>query len=180
MARFWRWVTDARRVRAGVGLGLSLAMMSVLAAACSTAGTPSVAQPPATVTSTVLQTTTVQTSVSVTATTTVTPVSLQSSVVPGTLVVPTFADPAEFTCSDPSAVSCWQISAVTTGPCPNGVYVAISVTKPNDPAVVTTLDAVSVPVTDALGGTVDVQLSLLDTAYVGQDLLADVAQARCA
>lgn len=174
-------LTGVSPFRAGGRAGLLSALLAVLAvmvAGCSTGGTPSVGQPPVTVTSTVLQTTTVPTTATVTETVTQTPAGPTTP--PATLVVPTFADPSTFTCSDPAAVSCWQLSVVTAGPCPNGVYVSITVNKPDDPAVVATLNSTSAPVTEALGGTVVVQLSLLDTAYAGQTLLADVAEARCA
>lgn len=167
-----------RRFRKRCAAGLALAAASVLVAGCSTGGTPSVGQPPVTVTSTVVQTTTVRTSATVTETVTQTPAAPTTPA--ATLVVPTFADPSSFECSDPAAVSCWQLSVVTGGPCPNGAYVAITVHKPDDPAVLTTLNTTSAPITDALGGTVVVQVSLLDTAYVGQTLNADIAEARCA
>lgn len=171
--------SDDRRTRASwARTGLVLAAASVLMAGCSTGGTPSVGQPPVTVTSTVVQTTTVRTSATVTETVTQTPAAPTTPA--ATLVVPTFADPSTFECTDPAAVSCWQLSVVTGGPCPNGVYVAITVNKPDDPAVLTTLNATSAAVTDALGGTVVMQLTLLDPAYAGQTLNANVAEARCA
>lgn len=166
---------NALRSRVGAGL---LVMLAAVVTGCSTGGTPSVGQPPVTVTSTVLQTTAVRTTATVTETATETPAAPTTP--PATLVVPTFADPSTFECGDPAAVSCWQLSVVTGGPCPNGVYVSIDVNKPGDPAVVATLNTTSAPVADALGGTVQVQLSLLDAAYAQQTLEAQVAEARCA
>lgn len=149
----------------------------LLVAGCSAAGTPSVAAPPVTVTATATATTTVRATATVTATVTRTPTS---TVAPSTLVVATFQDPANYECSDPNAQWCWALDLTTTGPCPNGAYVSIEVHKNDDPAVVTTLETTSAPITDPLGGKVSVQLTTSGLTAEGDTLKAKVKESRCA
>lgn len=148
-----------------------------LTAACATAGTPSVAAPPVTVTATVNTTTVVRTTATVTATSTVTPTSTAP---PSVLVSATFKDNTSFECSDATVDSCWALDVTTTGPCPNGVYVAINVYKQDSTDVLKVLETTSGPIVDALGGTTTVQLG--QTALAGPDevLEADLKDARCA
>lgn len=147
-------------------------------AACSTAGTPSVAAPPVTVTTTATATTTVRTSATVTQTVTQTPTTTAPARV---LVVATFQDPANYECTDASAEWCWALDLTTTGPCPNGAYVSVNVYKNDGSDVLTVLDTTSAPVTDPLGGKVSVQLSAKDLGTVeGDTLKASVKEARCA
>jgi len=148
-----------------------------LVAGCSAAGTPSVAAPPVTVTTTATATTTVRTTSTVTATVTQTPTSTAA---PATLVVPTFQDPANYECTDTNAQWCWAMDLTTTGPCPNGAYVSLEVHKNDDPAVVTTLETTSAPITDPLGGKVSVQLSTSGLTAEGDTLKANVKESRCA
>jgi hypothetical protein len=147
------------------------------AAACTAAGTPSVAAPPVTVTETATTATTVRTTTTVTATVTQTPTSTAP---PATLVVATFQDPANYECADSSAEWCWALDLTTTGPCPNGAYVSLEVHKNDDPAVVTTLETTSAPITDPLGGKVSVQLSTSGLTAEGDTLKANVKESRCA
>lgn len=149
----------------------------LLVAGCSAAGTPSVAAPPVTVTVTATATTTVRTSSTVTATVTQTPTSTAA---PATLVVAAFQDPANYECSDVNAQWCWALDLTTTGPCPNGAYVSLEVHKNDDPAVVTTLETTSAPITDPLGGKVSVQLSTSGFTGEGDTLKAKVKESRCA
>lgn len=145
--------------------------------ACSTGGTPSVGQPPATVTSTVSQTTVVRTTATVTATLTQTPTSTAA---PQTLVVATFQDSSTYECADQAAEWCWALDLTTTGPCPAGAFVAITVFKNDGTDPVTELTATSEPVTDPLGGKVSVQLSTSGLTAEGDTLRAKVKEARCA
>lgn len=161
--------------RAGAAIAIALAVGGTTA--CTAAGTPSVAAPPVTVTQTVSTTTTLRTTSTVTATVTETPVSTAA---PATLVVATFQDPSAFECSDATAEWCWALDLTTTGPCPNGAYVAIDVRKNDDPAVVTTLNTTSAPITDALGSKVTVQLSASGLTVEGDTLRATVKESRCA
>lgn len=150
---------------------------ALVLSACSTGGTPSVGQPPVTVTSTVTQTTVVRTTATVTATETQTPTTTAA---PATLVVATFKDPSTFECTDGSVESCWALNVVTSGPCPNGVYVAINVYKQGEDTVLKTLETTSAPVTDALGATIEVQLGQTGLRPNGETLEADLKEARCA
>ena len=144
--------------------------------ACSTGGTPSVGQPPVTVTSTVERTTTVGTTATVTATDTVT-VSPDPA---DTVVSATFKDPSTFECTDPTVDSCWALNVITGGPCPNGVYVSISVFEKGKTDVLKVLDAVSAPVTEPLGSSVEVQIGQTGLNPNGEELQARLAEARCA
>lgn len=161
--------------RAIAGLGVVLALGATTA--CTAAGTPSVAAPPVTATQTVTTATTVRTTSTVTATVTRTPTSTAA---PVTLVVATFQDPANYECTDANAEWCWALDLTTTGPCPNGAYVSLEVHKNDDPAVVTTLETTSAPVTDPLGGKVSVQLSTSGFTGEGDTLRANVKESRCA
>lgn len=152
-----------------------LAAAVALLCSCTTSGTPSVAQPPVTVTATQSQTTTVRTTSTVAVTETV-----SSPAPPETLVVATFKDPATFECTDTTADSCWALTVTTSGPCPNGAYVAIGVHKPDQTETLQVLETTSAPITDALGGTVEVQLSQTGLVPAGEDLRANVQQSRCA
>lgn len=163
------------RSRALAAVAIALAVGGT--AACTAAGTPSVAAPPVTVTQTVSTTTTVRTTSTVTATETVAP---PTTAAPATLVVAAFQDPSTFECSDAAAEWCWALDLTTTGPCPNGAYVSIDVRKNDDPAVVTTLNTTSTPITDALGGKVTVQLSASGLTVEGDTLRATVKESRCA
>ena len=166
----------SRRAGHLCALGLGPVIFA-LVAACSTGGTPSAAAPPETVTTTVSATTVVRTTSTVTATLTVTPATTADR---RPLVVATFKDASTFECSDASADSCWALDATTSGPCPNGVYVAINVYKQGEDAVLQVLEATSAPVTDELGGTVTVQLSQTGLAPGGETLEARLKEARCA
>lgn len=157
------------------GLVLAAAVLG-LVAACSTGGTPSVAAPPTTLTVTISQTTTVRTTPTVTATVTETP---PTTTQPSVLVAATFKDNTTFECSDGSADSCWALDVTTTGPCPNGVYVAINVYKKDATEVLQVLETTSSPVTEPLGGTVAVQLGQTGLAPEGETLEADLKEARC-
>jgi len=148
-----------------------------LCSACTTGGTPSVAAPPVTVTATVSSSTVVRTTATVTATTTETPTTTAP---PSVLVSATFKDSSTFECTDPAADSCWALDVVTTGPCPNGVYVAINVYKKDTSDVLKVLETTSAPVTDTLGGSTTVQLSQTGLAPAGETLEADLKDARCA
>lgn len=152
-------------------------MVIALMTACTAAGTPSVAAPPVTVTETVTTSTTVRATSTVTATVTQTPTTTTP---PATLVVAAFQDPANYECTDAAADWCWALDLTTTGPCPNGAYVSLDVHKNDDPAVVTTLDTTSEPITDPLGGKVSVQLSVSGVTAEGDTLKAGVKEARCA
>lgn len=160
--------SGARRVGAVVGAA------ALVLSACSTGGTPSVGQPPVTVTSTVNQTTVLRTTSTVTATSTVTPEPAD------VLVVATFKDPSEFECTDASVESCWALNVVTAGPCPNGVYVSINVYKQGEETVLETLETTSAPVTEPLGSTIEVQLGQTGLRPNGETLEADLKEARCA
>ena len=162
--------------RRGAVLALTV-LASALTVACTAAGTPSVAAPPVTVTETVSTSTTVRTTSTVTETVTQTPSTTAAPVI---LVVPAFQDPANYECTDTNAEWCWALDLTTTGPCPNGAYVSIDVTKNDDPAVVTTLETTSAPVTDPLGGKVSVQLSTSGLTVEGDTLKAKVKESRCA
>ena len=148
-----------------------------LTAACATAGTPSVAAPPVTVTSTVSSTTVVRTSTTVTATVTQTPTTTAP---PSVLVSATFKDNTTFECSDAAVDSCWALDVTTTGPCPNGVYVAINVYKKDATDVLKVLETTSGPIVDPLGGTTTVQLGQTGLAGPDEVLEADLKDARCA
>jgi hypothetical protein len=165
-----------KRIRSAVP-ALAVGGLMFLVAGCSAAGTPSVAAPPVTVTTTATATTTVRTTSTVTATVTQTPTSTAA---PATLVVPTFQDPANYECTDTNAQWCWAMDLTTTGPCPNGAYVSLEVHKNDDPAVVTTLETTSAPITDPLGGKVSVQLSTSGLTAEGDTLKANVKESRCA
>ena len=112
----------------------------------------------------------------VTATVTETP---PTTTQPTVLVAATFKDPTTFECSDGSADSCWALDVTTTGPCPNGVYVAINVYKKDATEVLQVLETTSAPVTEPLGGTVAVQLGQTGLAPEGETLEADLKEARC-
>ena len=165
-----------RRIRSAAP-ALAVGGLIILIAGCSAAGTPSVAAPPVTVTATATTTTTVRTTSTVTATVTQTSTSTAA---PVTLVVPTFQDPSTYECSDANSEWCWALDLTTTGPCPNGVYVSLEVHKNDDPAVVTTLETTSAPITDPLGGKVSVQLSTSGLTAAGDTLKAKVKESRCA
>lgn len=149
----------------------------VLVAACSTGGTPSAAAPPVTTTSTAAVSTTVRTTATVTATVTVSPTTTADR---RPLVVATFKDPSTFECSDTAVDSCWALDVVTSGPCPNGVYVSIDVHKQGEDAVLKTLETTSAPVVEELGSTIMVQLGQTGLAPGGETLEAKLNQARCA
>lgn len=148
-----------------------------MAAACSTAGTPSVAAPPVTATVTVSSTTVVPTTVTVTATSTL---PSTTAAPPTVLVAAAFKDNATFECTDATVDICWALDLTTGGPCPNGIYVAISVFKKDSPDVLTVLETTSGPITDPLGGTATVQLG--ETGLAGPDdvLQARLKESRCA
>ncbi len=158
------------------GLALVLIVLGLIAG-CSTSGTPSVAAPPSTVTATVTSTTTARTTSTVTVTATPTPTPTPT---PSTRVTATFKDNTTFECNDASADSCWELDVTTTGPCPNGVYVAINVYKQGATDVLQVLNTTSQPVTEPQGGTVTVQLSQTGLAPGGETLEADLSEARCA
>lgn len=162
--------------RRRIALILGMAALGPIGA-CSAAGTPSVAAPVSTVVVTTSSTTTVRTTVTTTATVTQTPTTPPA---PSVLVVATFKDNTTFECSDASADSCWALDVTTTGPCPNGVYVAINVYKQGASDVIRVLETTSAPVSDPLGGAVMVQLSQTGLAPDGQALEADLKEARCA
>jgi hypothetical protein len=155
--------------RAVLGIGVL-----ILAAGCTAGGTPSVAGPASTVQQTVTSVTTVRTTSTVTATETVTPTPTE------TLVVATFKDPSTFECTDTTAESCWALDVTTGGPCPDGVYVAIDVHRRDETEILQVLETTSAPVTDELGGRIEVQLSQTGLAPGGEDLLAELKEARCA
>lgn len=162
--------------RAWTALLAALAVLG-LAAACSTGGTPSVAAPPVTVTATVSSSTVVHTTATVTATATQTP---STTAPPSVLVSATFKDSTTFECSDATADSCWALDVTTTGPCPNGVYVAINVYLTDSTDVLKVLETTSEPIVDPLGGTITVQLSQTGLAPPDDVLEADLKDARCA
>lgn len=166
------------RRRAGLMLLFASAIVLVVSA-CSTAGTPSVAQPPVTELVTVTTATTVPTTATVTATVTSTPPPTTTAAA-AVLVSPTFKDASTFECADAAADSCWALDVTTSGPCPNGVYVAINVYRKGEDAVLQVLETTSTPVTDALGGTLTVQLSQTGLSPSGDPLEADLKEARCA
>jgi hypothetical protein len=165
-----------RRRRRAVALAGLLGVLGLTGTACSTSGTPSVAAPPSTVTVTATTTARTTSTVTETATVTETPTSTQAS----TLVAATFKDPSTFECTDASADSCWALDVTTTGPCPNGVYVAINVYKKDQNDVLKVLDTTTSPVTDALGTKIEVMLSQTGLSSEGETLEADLKEARCA
>lgn len=164
-----------RRVQRLWALGL-VPLVSVLVA-CSTGGTPSAAALPVTATVTATVTTTVPTTTTGTVTVVITP-STTADRAP--LVAATFKDRDTFECTDTSADSCWALDATSSGPCPNGVYVAINVYRQGEDAVLQVLETTSAPLTDPAGGTVTVQLSQTGLSPGGEVLEADLKEARCA
>lgn len=173
-------MTQSASSRRRAGLMLLFASATVLVvSACSTAGTPSVAQPPVTELVTVTTATTVPTTATVTATVTSTPPP-PTTAAAAVLVSPTFKDATTFECADAAADSCWALDVTTSGPCPNGVYVAINVYRQGENNVLQVLETTSAPVLDTLGGSVTVQLSQTGLAPGGETLEADLKEARCA
>jgi len=171
----------SRQSRRNAGLVLALGVLALgmlgLAAACSTGGTPSVAAPPSTVTATVTATTTIRSTSTVTATVTQTPTSTSPAAV---LVAATFEDPANYECTDATADWCWALDVTTTGPCPNGAYIALNVYKDDAQDVLKVLETTSAPITDPLGGKVTVQLGTSGLTAEGDTLKAALKEARCA
>jgi len=171
----------SRQSRGGTALMLAFFVLGAgvvgLITACSTGGTPSVAAPPSIVTTTVTAATTIPTTSTVTVTVTQTPTSTSPAAV---LVAATFEDPANYTCTDTTADWCWALDVTTTGPCPNGAYVALNVYKNDQQDVLTVLETTSAPITDPLGGKVTVQVGTHGLTGEGDTLKAALKEARCA